>query len=86
LEQEFTIVNAKGLHARAATAFVKVAMQFDCDVRVRRGETVANGKQIMMLLILAAPRGSTIGIETDGPDAESAMAALGALVNSGFGE
>jgi phosphocarrier protein HPr len=86
LSREFTIPNAKGLHARAATAFVKIATAFDANVIVRRGHTTANGKQIMMLLILAAPQGCVVEIETEGPQAHDAMDALGALIEAGFGE
>ena len=84
--RDCTIVNDKGLHARAATVFVKMAAGFQANVTVNRGATTANGKQIMMLLILAAPKGSTITIQTEGTDAGAAMAALGELVDSGFGE
>ena len=84
--QSVTIVNQKGLHARAATTFVKLASGFESAVKVTRDATSANGKQIMMLLILAAPLGSTITIETTGADADQALAALVELVQSGFGE
>ncbi len=82
----FTICNEKGLHARAATQFVKTASSYDSQINVYRGTISANGKSIMSLLILAAPKGSTIEIEATGGDANEAVTALGDLVNRGFGE
>jgi len=82
----FQICNDKGLHARAATLFVKTASQFQSDIQVFRGSTKANGKSIMSLLILAAPKGSEIEIEASGEDALTAVEALGELVCNGFGE
>lgn len=86
LRKRFTICNEKGLHARAATQFVKVASTFRSEVTVFRNAAVANGKSVMSLLILAAPRGSQIEIETSGEDAGEALTALGQLVELGFGE
>jgi phosphocarrier protein HPr len=82
----FTICNEKGLHARAATQFVKVASQFESDVTVLRDGARANGKSVMSLLILAAARGSEIEVITSGSDAAEAIEALGALIERGFGE
>ncbi len=86
IRSSFEIVNEKGLHARAATRFVKTAAKFDSTINVYRGDTAANGKSIMSLLILAAPRGSTLVVEADGSDAAHAVEALGELIRGGFGE
>jgi phosphocarrier protein len=83
---EVTIPNEKGLHIRATRKFVMTAERFDADITVRKdGETVP-ATSILSLLMLAAGKGSTILIETEGPDAEEAMEALVALVESGFDE
>jgi phosphotransferase system HPr (HPr) family protein len=86
VRNSFTICNSKGLHARAATQFVKAASNYDSQVTVYRDATAANGKSVMSLLILAAPKDSVIDVEINGDDAEQAMAVLGRLINSGFGE
>lgn len=81
-----TICNARGLHARAAAKFVEMAQGFDAEIHVSRdGETV-NADSIMELLMLAASKGSEIGIETSGPEAEQAVASLAELVEAGFHE
>ncbi len=84
----FRIVNEKGLHARAATQFVKAATQFKAEISVARNGNAAkaNGKSVMSLLTLAAPRGTEIEIIANGEDATEALAALGGLVERGFGE
>ena len=84
--KKFTMCNSKGLHARAATQFVKTASAYDAEVTVYRDETAANGKSVMSLLILAAPKDSVIDVEIDGADADEAMMALGTLIEGGFGE
>ncbi|MGI5862278.1 MAG: HPr family phosphocarrier protein [Myxococcales bacterium] len=82
----FTIVNALGLHARAAAQLVKLANRFRCDVYLEKDDQQVNGKSIMGVLMLAATRGSTILVRTEGEDAEPALKALGELIDSGFGE
>jgi len=86
LKKEFTIINKLGLHARAASSLVKVANSFDADVNISKDELRVNGKSIMGVLLLAASQGSTIQVETDGPDEAQALAALGNLIVDGFGE
>ena len=81
-----TIVNALGLHARAAARFVHVASGFQCRIRVGRAGREMDGKSIMGLLLLAAAQGSVVTITADGPDEADALAALCALVENGFGE
>ena len=81
-----TICNARGLHARAAAKFVETAQRFDARIEVSRdGETVS-ADSIMELLMLAASKGSQIGISSEGPEAEAAAATLAELVEAGFHE
>jgi phosphocarrier protein len=84
--QEVTVVNRLGMHARAAAKFVHLATRFEARVKVARDGREMDGKSIMGILLLAAARGSTITISADGADEQDAVAALAALVQSGFGE
>jgi phosphocarrier protein HPr len=81
-----SILNALGLHARAAAKFVHTAGRFTAHIRVARGDREVDGKSIMGLLLLAAAQGSAIRISADGPDEGDAIAALCALVERGFDE
>ena len=83
---EAVIVNKLGLHARPSAKLTQVATQFPCEVWLTRNGRRVNGKSIMGVMMLAAGRGSSILIETDGPDAEQALEALTALIASGFDE
>jgi phosphocarrier protein HPr len=83
---EVVIPNKKGLHARASAQFVRCAAGFTAAVRVTREGHTVGGTSIMGLMMLAAGPGHTILIETEGPDAQAALEALIALVESGFGE
>jgi phosphocarrier protein len=85
-EARCVICNALGLHLRAAAAFVKVAERFECDVTLSRGEDSANGKSIIALVTLAAPKGTEVHVAAVGHDAAAAVAALAALIEDGFGE
>ena len=80
------VVNALGLHARAAAKLVHLATRFESQIRVGRAGKIMDGKSIMGILLLAAAWGTRITITSDGPDEEEALAALCQLVNTGFGE
>jgi len=86
LSRTVTILNGLGLHARAAGKFVHLACAFEARVTVTRGGRSVDGKSILGILLLAAARGTTIGIAADGPDEAGALDALCDLVGSGFGE
>lgn len=86
VSQSVKIQNLKGLHARATSAFVKVADSFEAEISVQKKDLKVNGKSIMGLLMLGAPLGETILISAEGPDAEAAIQALVDLVNNKFGE
>jgi phosphocarrier protein HPr len=81
-----TIVNRRGLHARAAAKFVKVAEQFAADVEVVKDDMVVCGISIMGLMVLAAALGAQLEIRARGREAKAAVAALVTLVERGFDE
>ena len=84
--KELTIINERGLHARAAANFVKAIDGLDAEIEVERlGQTV-DGCSIMGLMMLAAAKGTTIKIFASGNDAQTAMDKLTALINNKFGE
>ncbi len=80
------IINEKGLHARASAKFVETVEAHDAEAEVFRDGSSAPGDSIMGLLMLAASRGTTIEVETRGPEADKLAAALKALVEARFGE
>ena len=81
-----SISNKLGLHARASAKFTKLAGSFSSEVWMSKGERRVNAKSIMGVMMLAAGLGSTVEIETSGPDEQAAMAALLALVADKFGD
>lgn len=86
LARDLPIVNKKGLHARASAKFVQCAERFDADVTVSKDGQSVSGSSIMGLMMLAAGIGSSIRVETSGPDAAAAMDAIADLVAGRFGE
>jgi phosphocarrier protein len=83
-ERAITVVNALGLHARAAARFVGLAGQYRSRISVTRGQRTVDGKSILGLLFLAAARGTELVIAAEGDDAGPALDALCALVARGF--
>jgi phosphocarrier protein HPr len=83
---EVEIVNKLGLHARASARFTQVAAQFKSEVWLSRDGRRVNAKSIMGVMMLAAGKGASVLIETEGPDADAALAALTHLIADKFGE
>ncbi|KZM50901.1 HPr family phosphocarrier protein [Labrenzia sp. OB1] len=86
LERNLTIVNRRGLHARASAKLVKLVETFDAEVHVSKDGQTVGGTSIMGLMMLAASPGCCIQVCVSGTDAEVAMSAISELVESGFGE
>jgi phosphocarrier protein len=84
--RQVKVVNALGLHARAAARFVGLAGRFRSQIRVTRGQRTMDGKSILGLLLLAAARGTELTITAEGPDENEAIDALVTLIGQGFGE
>jgi phosphocarrier protein len=86
-EVELTIINALGLHARAAAQLVKIANRYSaCETEVEcEGQTV-NGKSIMGVLMLAAAQGMKVKLRCSGEGAQKCLDELTVLVNNRFGE
>ena len=86
VETKLTIVNRRGLHARASAKFVKCAEAFQAEVLVCKDDDVVVATSIMGLMMLGASLGSEITLQATGPDAEDALAALTLLVEDKFDE
>lgn len=81
-----TILNRRGLHARAAAKFVKLVSTFDANIRVTRNGMDVGGDSIMGLMMLAASPGSTITLIATGREAQPAVRAIVDLVVRKFDE
>ncbi|WP_298259690.1 HPr family phosphocarrier protein [uncultured Litoreibacter sp.] len=86
IERTLDIINEKGLHARASAKFVEVVEGFDARVTVCKDGMDVSGDSIMGLLMLAASRGTSIEVRTEGADAQGVLDALSALIADKFGE
>ena len=86
LTRELSIVNQRGLHARASAKFVKCAEGFDANVTVSKDGQTVPGTSIMGLMMLAASIGTSVTVEASGPQAEQAIAALETLLADKFQE
>lgn len=86
IQSSITISNKLGLHARASAKLTKLAGSFQCEVHMARNGRRINAKSIMGVMMLAAGKGSKVTIDTEGEQADAALAAITALINDYFGE
>ena len=86
IKRPITISNKLGLHARASAKLTQAASKFQSSVFIAKNGRRVNAKSIMGVMMLAAGLGSTVELETDGPDEEAAIGAIEALFNDKFGE
>ena len=85
-EKILPIVNNRGLHARAAAKFVKLAGSFEAEITLAKDGTEVSGLSIMGLMMLAAATGDQVVLSATGADADVALQALGDLVRGRFRE
>ena len=85
-QSDAEIVNKLGLHARASAKLTQTAGQFAANVWLSRNGRRVNAKSIMGVMMLAAGKGSTVSVETDGSDADAALVAVLKLIAERFGE
>ena len=85
-QQDIEITNKLGLHARASAKLTQLASRFKSEVHLSRNGRRVNAKSIMGVMMLAAARGTTVTLETSGPDEGEALAAISALFVDKFGE
>lgn len=86
IQKEIEIINKLGLHARASAKLTQLAAKYKSDVWMSRNARRVNAKSIMGVMMLAAGKGATVILETDGPDEQACFDALVALINDKFGE
>lgn len=83
---ELLVTNRLGLHARASAKLTQVASGYQSEIWLTRNGRRVNAKSIMGVMMLAAGKGASITVETEGADADAALAAIRALVAERFGE
>jgi len=84
--KEIEIINKLGLHARASAKLTQTASRFQSEVWMERNGRRVNAKSIMGVMMLAAAKGATVIVDTEGADADEAMQAIDALIADRFGE
>lgn len=88
LNEKVTIINALGLHARAAAQLVHLANKFKSSIKIQRADNSAgaDAKSILSVLTLAATKGTEIVVTVEGADEEKALVAVKEIFQNGFGE
>ena len=86
IKSKVTLVNKLGLHARAASKLMTTAATFSSQIHLAKDGQIADAKNIMSLLMLAASMGTELDLEIDGEDQDNAYAAIVDLINRRFDE
>lgn len=86
IETPVMIINALGLHARAASQFVARASKFASEIQLDKSGQTVNGKSIMGVMMLAAPKGTALTLIVSGDDEQQATQCLKELIADRFGE
>ena len=86
IQEQITIINKLGLHARAAAKFVACANKFGSHIELIKGNQIVNGKSIMGVMMLAASKGTPLEVKVEGDDEDAAMLAVKQLIANRFGE
>ena len=84
--KELLIENKLGLHARAAAQIVKTASAYSAKITLSKDGLDVDGKSIMGIMMLAAAKGTSVLVQTDGVDEDKALDGLEALFRNKFGE
>lgn len=85
--ERFTIINVRGLHARAATKLVQLASRYPCQIAVAGPDgQEANAKSVMGVLLLCGSQGTVLEVKARGDQAREAIDAIGKLIAGRFGE
>jgi len=86
IQKDIEIINKLGLHARASAKLTQLAAKFRSEVWMTRNARRVNAKSIMGVMMLAAGKGATVTLETEGPDEQECFTALEQLILAKFGE
>ena len=86
ISRQLSIINKRGLHARASAKFVQMVERFNAEVWVTKGAETVGGTSIMGLMMLSAGPGTSITVSVAGPEAQAALDAIAELVAAKFNE
>ncbi len=86
ISRDYTISNRLGLHARPSAQLTQTAARFQSEVHIAKDGRRVNAKSIMGVMMLAAGHGASVTVDAEGPDAQQAVEAIGALIDGRFGE
>jgi phosphocarrier protein HPr len=84
--REVVICNEQGMHARPIAMMVATAVKYESRILIAYDGQEVDGRSVLQLMTISAPKGARLALRSEGPDAEEQIAAVAAVVESGFGE
>ncbi|MBN2364187.1 HPr family phosphocarrier protein [candidate division WOR-3 bacterium] len=86
MRKNIKVINKLGIHARPAAMLVKIANGYECEVFFEKDGLKVNGKSVLDVMMLAAPKGTELTVETSGEDEENCMKEIEEVFSKGFDE
>jgi phosphotransferase system HPr (HPr) family protein len=86
LKRTVTVVNATGLHIRAAAMIAAEARKFDARVVIAKGPQEVEATEVLQVLTLGAARGDELSLDAFGNEAQAAVEAVAQLFLRKFDE
>jgi phosphocarrier protein len=86
MSKKITVVNALGIHARAAAKLSKLAQSASAMVWVTKDGQTVDASSILDVLTLACEKGTSITLEIDDPADKDVLDKMEQMVADGFGE
>lgn len=86
IQEELTVLNKLGLHARPSALLAKTAGLFSSSVTLTCGKRTVDAKSILGLMTLALAYGTKLTLTVEGSDEAVATESIKKLFNNRFGE
>lgn len=83
-EFDYVLTDENGIHARPAGILVKEASKFKSEVKISKGDKVADARRIFSLMGLGAKKGDELHISISGEDEEEVSQKLEKFFSENF--
>ena len=83
-EFTYTITDPVGIHARPAGLLTKEVKKYASTFTLTKGDKSADMSKLMKLMSLGVVQGDTVTIKVEGPDEETAAAAIEQFMKDNF--
>jgi len=84
ITREFTILAPEGMHARPATALVKLTRKFQSAILIKKGTTEVKMNSLLNIMSMGVKAGDAVKVSVEGVDEAAAAEALDFFFKEGL--